>query len=53
MSNSPHTYTKYIKVITRPSFQLSASRERRLPARDLYLKGGGGGGGGGGGPTTR
>ena len=38
---------KYIKVITRPSSQLSASRERRLPTRDLYLKRGGGG------PTTR
>ena len=31
---------KYIKVTTRPSSQLSASRERRLLARDLYLKGG-------------
>ena len=30
---------KYIKATTRPSSQLSASRERRLPARDLYLKG--------------
>ena len=29
---------KYIKATTRPSSQLSASRERRLPAHDLYLK---------------
>ena len=33
---------KYIKATTRPSSQASASRERSLPARDLYLKGGGG-----------
>ena len=31
---------RYIKATTQPSYQLSASRERRLPARDLYLKGG-------------
>ena len=31
---------KYVKATTRPSSQLSASRERRLPVRDLYLKGG-------------
>ena len=30
---------KYIKVTTRPSCHLSASRERFLSARDLYLKG--------------
>ena len=40
---------KYIKATTRPSSQLSASRECRLPVRDLYLEEGGGGGGGGGG----
>ena len=32
---------KYIKATTQPSSQLSASKERRLPACDLYLKGGG------------
>ena len=31
---------KYVKATTRPSSQLLDSRERRLPARDLYLKGG-------------
>ena len=31
---------KYVKATTRPSSQLSESRERRLPTRDLYLKGG-------------
>ena len=31
---------KYIKATTRPSSQLLAFRERRLHARDLYLKGG-------------
>ena len=31
---------KYVNVITRPSSQPSASRERCLPACDLYLKGG-------------
>ena len=30
---------KYIKAKTRPSSQLLASKERRLPTRDLYLKG--------------
>ena len=29
---------KYIRATTRPSSQLSASRERRLPTRDLSLK---------------
>ena len=42
-SNSSHAYTKYIKATTWHSSQLSASRERCLPTRDLYLKGGVGG----------